>query len=143
MFKPLIILYDRSFWANCDQAKSRLSITSWRAPMTSIPLSASPPLQLFLAVFNCISKCIMTFSSSHLCGWNHLRVSTHARIAITLCFSLTMRVATRHAGVTTSVVAQILPRGVHQMPHGCPCTVSMRWKVCLARTKELENKGKH
>ena len=113
---------------------------------TSMPLSASPPLQIFLAVLICmspisLSKCIMTFS--HLCGYDHLRVRTHARIEITLCSSLTMRVATRRTGVTTSVVTEIPRRGMHDMVVHARYQWNLRWKVRSARTKELEHKGKY
>ena len=54
-----------------------------------------------------------------------------------------MRVATSRTGVTTSVVTEIPRRGMHDMVAHARYQWNLRWKVRLARTKELEHKGKY
>jgi len=74
-------------------------------------------------------------SFSNLYGYDQHR--THARNADTLCASLTMRreiIATRRAGVTTSVVKEIAPKGAHH-------TIAHDWKDAGTRfdsRKKLE-----
>ena len=55
---------------------------------------------------------------------------THARNANTLCASLTMRreiIATRRAGVTTAVVTETPPKGVHHMLAHDRKDVGLHW----------------
>ena len=74
----------------------------------------APPPRRIIAYVCMNPKCEQSFTN--LYAYDQHR--THARNANTLCASLTMRreiVATRRAGVTTSVVKEIAPRGVHHM----------------------------
>ena len=74
----------------------------------------APPSRRIIAYVCMNPKCAQSFSNLHA----YDRHRTHASNANTLCASLTMRreiVATRRAGVTTSVVTEIVPRGVHHM----------------------------
>ena len=75
--------------------------------------NAPPPRRII--AFICMNpRCDRSFSN--LYSYDQHRV--HARNANTLCASLTMRreiIATRRAGVTTSVVTEIASKGVHRM----------------------------
>ena len=90
-----------------------LCVSSLSTSMSLSAGNAQPPRRII--AFICMNpNCKRSFSN--LFGYDQHR--THARNANTLCASLTMRreiIATRRAGVTTSVVTEIAPKGVHRM----------------------------
>ncbi len=99
--------------------------------------STSDRARTFVNVHGCVARPREKMPDRH---------RIHAKNENTLCASLTMRrelVATRRAGVSTSVVTEIAPRGVHHMVAHARYQWDMTWKVCSARRKLLEYKGKH
>ena len=103
---------------------------------TSMPLSAddAPPPRRIIAFICMNPDCQRSFSN--LYGYDQHR--THARNADTLCASLTMRreiIATRRAGVTTSVVKEIAPKGAHH-------TIAHDWKDAGTRLDRFDTHKK-
>ena len=83
--------------------------------------NAKPPLHRIIAYVCLNPKCNQSFTNLH----SYDQHRTHARNASTLCASITMRreiVATRRAGVTTSVLKEIAPRGDQHMRSHSPMT---------------------
>ena len=112
-----------------------LCVFSLSTPMQLSSDHAPPPRRIIAYV--CMNpKCAQSFNNLHA----YDRHRTHASNANTLCASLTMRreiVATRRAGVTTSVVTEIAPRGVHHMV----AHAQYQWNMRSARTKKKKHHG--
>ena len=87
----------------------------------SLSVDNAPPPRRIIAYVCMNPKCQKSYSN--LFSYDQHR--THATTVNTLCANLTMRreiVATRRAGVTTSVITKIPPRGEHRL-------VCHEWKL--------------
>ena len=90
-----------------------LWVSSLSTPM-QLSSDNPPPPRRIIAYVCTNPKCKPSFTN--LYAYDQHR--THARNANTLCANVTMRreiIATKRAGVTTSVVTEIAPKGVHHM----------------------------
>ncbi len=114
-----------------------ISVFSVLLSMSLSADNAAPPLHRIIAYVCLNPKCNQSFTNLH----SYDQHRTHARNANTLCASLTMRreiVATRRAGVTTSVLKEVAPRGDQRMRSHSPMTMAFYEKSIRKKQRILE-----